>query len=165
MKGLSLPTEKLLIYDNVVKATTGVPSKAHVYLKKDNWEELYAENLKKLKELESTIKEKANKITISEYNHIGVVPNVYTTYTISSTYDVFIRLADFNNTSTYKEYIMEIRCEATPRFVKFDNPDAVGVTTIDIKWPNDIIPIFEAGYTYIISIVNNFGVFAQFTNA
>ena len=48
MEGLSLTTEQLIIYDKVVKVVAGIPSKAHVYLKKDNWEELYAKDFEKL---------------------------------------------------------------------------------------------------------------------
>ena len=162
--GFITTEEQFATIDLFVKAVAGIPSKAYVYLKKDNWEELYKKDFEKLKELESTISEKADKITISEYNAIGVAPNVYTTYTISSTYDVFVRLVDFNNTSTYKEYIMEIRCEATPRSVNFDNPDAEGLTTIDIKWSNDIAPAFEVGNTYLVSIVNGYGLYTQFLN-
>lgn len=50
MEGLSLTTEQLIVYDKVVKAVAGIPSKAYVYLKKDNWEELYAKDFKKLRD-------------------------------------------------------------------------------------------------------------------
>ena len=72
MEGLSLTTEQLIIYDNVVKVTAGVPSKAHVYLKKDNWEELYAKDFEKLAsnidKVETSVNAKADKMPIESYD-------------------------------------------------------------------------------------------------
>ena len=104
---------------------------------------------------------KADKIPIESYSY-SVSPNVYTTHTINSTINSTIKLSRVRDTSIYNEYIMEIKCTATPSVVDFKDSSN---NTISIKWSNDNIPIFEAGYTYIISIVNNFGVFAKFTNS
>lgn len=129
-------------------------------MKKDNWEELYAKDLEKL---ESTINEKADKITIAELNNnIGAVPNIYTTQTIDVTNDWYITLGNIKDPSIYNEYIIEVKCTSTPSRVHFVD---IHGTEIAINWANDNIPVFEEGYTYIISIVNNFGVFAQFTNS
>jgi hypothetical protein len=104
---------------------------------------------------------KADKISIESYSY-SVSPNVYTTYTINSTTNSTIKLSRVRDTSIYNEYIMEIKCTATPSVVDFKDSNN---NTISIKWSNDNVPIFEAGYTYIISIVNNFGVFAKFANS
>lgn len=126
----------------------------------DELEELYTKELKKLK---NNITDKADKILINSYTQsYSVKPNVYTTHTITSTTNSSIKLSSVSDVSIYNEYIMEITCTATPSVVDFtDSSD----NTIPIKWADDRTPIFEAGYTYIISIVNNFGVFAKFTNS
>lgn len=175
MQGLSLTTEQLLIYDNVVKVVAGIPSKAHVYLKKDNWEELYAKDFEKLANsienvktsleasVDAKVDAKADKMSIESYaSHLGLQPNVYTRHSTNSTGSETIKLANIVNNSIYNEYIIEIKCTSTPSSIDFSNMYG---TKLDINWGNDNIPIFEAGYTYIISIVNNFGVFAQFTNS
>lgn len=167
MQGMSFTTEQLLIYDNVVKVMAGIPSKAHIYLKKDNWEELYAKDFKKLasniSKVETSVNTKADKIPIESYSSWkGLKPNVYTTHTINSTGSWTIKLADIADSSTYNEYIIEIKCTSTPSSVVFKDSNN---TEVVIKWADDNTPVFEAGYTYIISIVNNFGVFAQFTNS
>lgn len=134
-------------------------------LQKDNedeekWKASYEKDLKKLK---NNITDKADKILIKSYTQsYSVDPNVYTTHTITSTTNTSIKLNAVKDASIYNEYIMEITCTATPSVVDF--MDSSG-NTIPINWANENMPFFEAGYTYIISIVNNFGVFAQFTNS
>lgn len=167
MQGLSLTTEQLLIYDNVVKAVAGIPSKAHVYLKKDNWEELYAKDFEKLvtsiNKIETSVNVKADKLPIESYSSWdGLKPNVYTTYTISSTGSATINLADITDTSIYNEYIIEIKCTGTPSSVVFKDSNN---TEVAIKWANGMAPTFETRNTYIISIVNGFGVYSTFPNS
>lgn len=171
MEGLSLTTEQLIIYDKVVKAVAGIPSKAHVYLKKDNWEELYAADFEKIVSNIGKVEEsvnvldnaKADKMPVKSYSsYNGLKPNVYTTYTISSTGSTTINFADIADSSTYNEYIIEIKCTSTPSNVVFKD---FNDTEVVIKWSDDNEPIFEAGYTYTISIVKNFGVFAKFANS
>lgn len=164
MQGTTFNTEKLLVYDNVVKVVTGIPSKAHVYLKKDNWEELYAKDLEKLVsnigKIEAT---KADKMPIKYYSSWdGLKPNIYTTYTIETTRSVTIRLADITDSSTYNEYIIEIKCTSTPSSVTFNNADN---TVATIVWAGGMAPIFEVGTTYLISIANSFGVYSMFPNS
>lgn len=166
MQGLSLTTEQLLIYDNVVKAVAGIPSKAHVYLKKDSWEELYAKDFEKVAsnigKVETAVNAKADKMPIASYISLGRLrPNVYTTYTISFTGIAPIDLADIVDSSTYNEYIIEVKCTATPSKVFFRDSKN---TEVVIKWANGIAPTFEAGNTYLISIVNGYGLYTQFLN-
>lgn len=166
-QGLSLTTEQLIIYDNVVKAVAGIPSKAHVYLKKDNWEELYAKDFAKLAsnigKIETSVNAKADKMPIESYSSYGgLKPNIYTTYTISSTGSVTIKLADIVDSSTYNEYIIEIQCTSTPSKVVFKDSNN---TEVVIKWANGIPPTFESGITYLISIANGFGVYSMFPNS
>lgn len=106
---------------------------------------------------------KADKIPIESYaSWLGLQPNVYTRHSTNSTGNETIKLANIANNSIYNEYIIEIKCTSTPSSIEFS--DMYG-TKLDINWANDNLPIFEAGYTYIISIVDNFGVFAQFSNS
>lgn len=167
MQGSSLTTEQLLIYDNVVKAVAGIPSKAHVYLKKDNWEELYAKDFEKLAsnigKIETSVNAKADKLPIESYDSwYGLKPNVYTTCTISYTGSTTIKLADIADSSTYNEYIIEIKCTSTPSSVVFQDSNN---TEVAIKWANGMAPTFEAGMIYLISIANSFGVYSMFPNS
>ncbi|MEE1082204.1 MAG: leucine-rich repeat protein [Paludibacteraceae bacterium] len=45
----AITEEQFATIDLFIKAVAGIPSKAHVYLKKDNWEELYAKDFEKLR--------------------------------------------------------------------------------------------------------------------
>ena len=167
MEGSSLTTEQLLIYDNVVKAVASIPSKAHVYLKKDNWEELYAKDFEKvasnIDKVETTVNAKADKMPIASYISLGRLrPNVYTTYSISSTGSVTINLAAIADTTIYNEYILELKCTSTPSSVVFNNADGTAAT---IVWANGNAPTFAAGMTYLISIANGFGVYSMFPNS
>ena len=126
---------------------------------------MYVKDLEKLTSNISKVEaRKADKVPIKDYSSLnnGIKPNVYTTYTIDHTGSHIFSLADITDPSIYNEYIIEIKCEDTPLEVDFRD---FSNNTISINWADDRIPIFEAGYTYIISIANNFGVFAQFTNS
>lgn len=165
--GSGITEEQFATIDLFLRAVAGIPSKAHVYLKKDNWEELYAKDFEKLAsnigKVEASVNAKVDKMPIESYSPMGgLKPNVYTTLTTSgSTGSVVIKLADIVDSSTYNEYIIEIKWAATHSSVVFKDSNN---TEITIKWANDMEPVFEAGFTYIISIVNNFGVFSQFVN-
>ena len=162
-----MPDEVLSIYDKIVQVISGVPSKANIYVKKDKWEELYKKDFDKLAsdldKTKTTAESKADKVAITTYSSWkGLQPNVYTTYTISSTNTVTINLAAIADTSNYNEYILELKCTNTPSSVTFNNADG---TIANIIWANGIEPTFEAGMTYIISIVNGFGVYSMFANS
>lgn len=159
--------EQFATIDLFVKAVAGFPSKAHVYLKKDNWEELYAKDFEKVAsnigKVEASVNTKADKMPMESYSsYRGLKPNVYTTYTISSTGSVTINFADIADSSTYNEYIIEIECTKTPSSVVFKDSNN---TEVVIKWANGVAPTFESGMTYIISIANEFGVFSMFPNS
>lgn len=165
--GFVITEEQFATIDLFVKAVAGVPSKAHVYLKKDNWEELYAKDLEKLAsnigKVEESVNTKADKMPIESYSSwYGLKPNIYTTYTISSTGSWTIKLVDTVDSSTYNEYIIEIKCTSTPSSVVFNKVDGTAAT---IVWTNGVAPAFEAGMTYLISIANGFGVFSMFPNS
>jgi hypothetical protein len=168
MEGVPMTEEQFATLDKFVKAVAGVPSKAYVYLKKDNWEELYAKDFEKLAsnidKVEASVNAKADKMPIESYSSYGgvnVKPNVYTTYTLNSGGSMTIKLADIADSSTYNEYIIEIRCTYTPASVVFKDSNN---TEVVIKWANGLPPTFEAGCTYLVSIVNGLGLYTQFLN-
>lgn len=167
--------------DLFVNIVSGVPTITDVYIKKGKWElfmgpvnnlsdrvdavknELYTFSSEIWEEVNFLTANKANNITMDTYPvYLGASPNVYTTYSISSTGSVSIKLAAIQDSSVYNEYILELKCTSTPSSVSFTNTSG---TTLKIKWANDTPPTFEAGYTYLISIANNFGVFAQYINS
>ena len=169
--GFVTTEEQFDTIDLFFKAVSGKPNSIDIYVKGDKWEKLYAKDFEKIAsnigKVETSITDKINakadKMPIESYaSWPGLQPNVYTTYTISSTGNAFIKLAKITDRYTYNEYIIEIKCTSTPSSVSFKSSNNAEVV---INWANDNIPIFEEGYTYIISIVNNFGVFAQFTNS
>ena len=165
-EGVVITEEQFNTLDLFVKAVASVPSIADIYVKGDEWGQLYKKDLDKLAraldKTKTTAESKADKIAISTYSSWkGLQPNVYTTYSISSTGSVTINLAAIADTSIYNEYILELKCTKTPSSVTFNNADGTAAT---IVWANGIAPTFEAGVTYLISIANGFGVFSSFVN-
>jgi hypothetical protein len=178
--GVEITEEDYVSLDNI-KVVSGTSSVVDVYKKGDTWEMLTIKDSKDLEPLIKDLKKetdelqdsiddvyvnmrgKSDVILINSYSSNGsALPNAYTTYTINTTGNVNIKLRSVPNSNTYNEYIIEITCTSTPSEVNFVNSYG---TKININWSNDNAPIFETGYTYIISIVNNFGVFATFTNS
>lgn len=167
MQGQTLSAEVLAVYDMVVKAVSRIPSITDIYIKGDEWGQLYKENLDKLvsdlDKTKTTAESKADKIAIATYNsREGLQPNVYTTYSISSTGSVTINLAAIADTTIYNEYILELKCTRTPSSVAFYNADG---TLATIVWADGDVPTFEAGVTYLISIANGLAVYSMFTNS
>lgn len=113
--------------------------------------------------LSGSLRDKADSIKVGEVANGVVYPNTYLISTINDTYAKSYTLytSSFDET-VYREYILELKCNSTPSAVSFKNNNGV---SLDIKWTNNIAPIFEDGYTYLISIANNFGVFAQYPNS
>lgn len=162
MEGVPMTEEQFATLDKFVTAVAGVPSKAHVYLKKDNWEELYAKDFEKLA---SDISSKADIIIMEQLGYDKVLkPNTYYKYeTAQNVSNISLTLTLANNDGLkYNEYILELKCLTTLNAVSFVGKDG---TPLTIKWVNDTPPPFEVGFTYIISIANNFGVFAQYVNS
>lgn len=140
------------------------------YIKKDEWQETDKEIYNEINtvsntlvEVSNTINSKADKIPFATYDSWkGLQPNVYTTYSIDYTSSFTIKLAAIQSGSIYNEYILELKCNATPSSVTFNSADGTAAT---IVWANGIAPTFEAGMTYLISIANGFGVYSVFPNS
>lgn len=167
MGGVSVPSDFYDVVDTSIQAVAGIPSITDIYIKEDTWTQLYKKNLDKLTsdldKTNTTVENKADKISIAIYSsYKGLQPNVYTTYSISSTGSFTIKLAAIADTTIYNEYILELKCTSTPSSVVFNNANGPAAT---IVWANGIAPTFEAGMTYLISIVNGFGVYSTFPNS
>ena len=85
---------------------------------------------------------------------ITLQPNIYNRYETSFSGDMTIQLASPSNTSIVNEYIIEFYCGITR---PYSFPSSV-------VWANDDIPDIEAGYTYVISIVNNVATYIKTKN-
>lgn len=167
LEGASVPSDFYDVVDTSIQPVSGIPSITDIYIKEDKWTQLYKKNLDKLTsdldKTKTTVENKADKISIAAYSsYKGLQPNVYTTYTISYMGSFTIKLAAIADTTIYNEYILELKCTSTPSSVAFNNADGTAAT---IVWANGIEPTFEAGMTYLISIVNGFGVYSTFPNS
>lgn len=161
-----IPEEVFDIWDLFITAVAGIPSKAHVYLKKDNWKELYAKDFEKLanniSKVEASVNSKADKMSMATISIFDVVePNTYTAFEITGAYLSYtIKLAPIKDTTTCNEYVLELKCTGTPKEgVVFHNEDG---TVVNIVWANGVAPSFEEGNSYLISIINGFGVYSIF---
>lgn len=167
--GFVITEEQFNTLDLFVNAVASAPSSTDIYVKEDKWAQLYKSDLDKLAsdldKTKTTAESKADKIAISEFDFRGVKPNTYTTFTLNRSEERFFPLKGFGDFSTYKEYIIEFKCLATPKAVIFEDPDKEGIQTIAINWANGVAPTFEAGMTYLISIVNGLGVYSMFPNS
>lgn len=165
-EGGVITEEQFATIDLFISAVASIPSKAHIYLKNDNWEELYARDFEELtsniNRVETSMNAKADKMPVEYYWSSEVKPNVYTTYTINSSGSKTITLADIADPSTYNEYIIEIKCIDAPSSIAFNNADGTAAT---IVWANGVAPTFEVGWTYLMSIANGFGVYSIFPNS
>lgn len=158
LAGVPMTEEQFATLDKFAMAMSGVPSKVHVYQKGDEWGEFLGETIKKL---QGSINNKSDAIFIRSFHNEVLKPGVYYTKTNYLTGDIIFTLVSPDDPSKYNEYNIELKCSSTPNSVSFS--DEAG-SVLNIKWANDKQPVFESGYTYIISIANGFGVFAEFNN-
>lgn len=167
MYGAPMTEEQFATLDKFVTAVAGVPSTVDIYVKGDKWAQLYKNDLANLamsiSKVSKNVDAKADPTMVQSlsYNRM-LTPNTYYTATNSSTGALTYILVAPTDTTKYSEYILQLRCNATPSNVSFTNESG---TTLTIKWTNDTPPTFEGGFTYLISIVNNFAVFAQYVNS
>lgn len=94
-----------------------------------------------------------NEFDISSPATLELKPNHF--YRVSVSGDTVITLADTGHILVTNEYVMKIVCTGTPNITL---PDG-------LVWANDTAPVFTAGKTYVISIIDNLAVFAEFTTA
>jgi hypothetical protein len=164
--GAPMTEEQFATLDKFAMAVAGVPSITDIYIKGDKWGQLYKNDLAKLATsiaaVSKSVEAKADPTMVESipYNK-QLSPNTYYTATNSSTGALTYVLIAPTDTTKYSEYILELKCTSTPSSVSFTNESG---TALPIQWVNDTPPTFEAGFTYLISIANNFAVFAQYVN-
>lgn len=167
MSGAPMTEEQFATLDKFAMVVTGVPSIVDIYVKGDKWAQLYKNDLAKLATsidiVSKSVDAKADSTMVQSLPYSKkLTPNTYYTATNSSTGAVTYILIASTDTTKYSEYILELKCTSTPSSVSFTNESGTALT---IKWVNNTPPTFEAGFTYLISIANNFGVFAQYVNS
>ena len=159
--------EQFNTLDLFVKAVAGVPSITDIYVKGDAWVQLYKSDLVKITMSIDTVSQsvdaKADTVLIQPlHDNKRLTPNTYYTATNRSTGALTYVLIAPTDTTKYSEYILELKCISTPSRVSFTDESGA---TLTIKWVNDTPPTLEAGWTYLISIANNYGVFATYANS
>lgn len=154
--------------DLFVNASVGMPNSVDIYAKGDTWERLYEKDLNivlgKIDTVTNALRTKANSIPVNSADFLSgtIEPNIYYKITCSNIDGLTYYLRRPIDASVYSEYTIQLTCEETPSSVKFKDDD---YNELPIKWNNGIEPVFVGGCTYIISIVDNFGVFAQYINS
>lgn len=153
--GFAITEEQFATLDKFIHPVAGVPSTAEIYIKKDNWEKYHQKDIDNIYDI---LLQKDNVINIVERanNYNTIKPNVYYKITGDSGDTTFI-LEDADNNSIYNEYIIEFRSNANSTLI-FKK----GTENVNIKWANGVAPNIVNAVTYVISIVNNLGVYAMF---
>lgn len=85
---------------------------------------------------------------------MSIAPNGYYRNTNTSLSSLTISLTSESNTDVLNEYFVEFTTSASGTTISLPNY---------IKWKDGKTPVFEAGVTYQISIVNNLGIVAKFS--
>jgi hypothetical protein len=108
-------------------------------------------NISRIKNELHNVQRKFDVVELSSaYGAFELHQNKYYTYAyVGAVNDVTFDLITNNNTD---EFLIEIQCQY----------DATIAFPLDVQWANESLPPFVAGKTYIISIVNNLAVFAEF---
>lgn len=98
-----------------------------------------------------------NKKVVSETNSsMTLLPNVYHINTNSTLSSLTIRLGNVQNSNIMNEYFVEFTVSKVGTTIGFPS---------DIKWVDNVTPTWEPGYTYQVSIVNNFGTYNKFNSS
>ena len=93
------------------------------------------------------------KLTTSTSSSMTLSPNVYYRNTNTSLSSLTITLGSVSNSNIINEYFVEFTTSSSGTTVSLPST---------IKWVDGVIPTWEAGYTYQLSIVNNLGVCVKF---
>lgn len=158
MGGGTITPEELETIDRILQITSGVKSTAELFIKKDEWEKRsieFKQNDKILPIKNGVIDLGFNRKKIVEVTDtwVQMSPNILYRYVGTGTSPYFY----FNTTITgtvVDEYMVELTIPAdTNMSISFPS---------SVIWANGIAPVFEPGYTYQFSIVNNLGTYVKF---
>lgn len=81
-----------------------------------------------------------------------MTPNTY--YIANNKTNLYLNFDTPKNDSVVNEYIVEIYCS--------ENTNTTLYLRDNVKWAKDLIPELKAGKKYVISIINNLAIFAEF---
>lgn len=153
-------TELPTYLDNFITFYKGQPSDSKVFIKKDKWKGICEDDFN---DFDKKLNKKADVIGKSELLFAySLKPNTYYTKELSRSNDLTITLLNYNESSNYDEYILELIIgDRAPSNLIIEDSNH---TVLNIKWANNMAPTFSPYTTYIISISNIYAVFAQFTN-
>lgn len=112
-----------------------------------------SENAVSNKAIKAYVDGKSYPVMLADGAELSMLPNTYYVFTGRS---IALSLAP-GEPDKVNEYIIKIVCE--------DNVTPQITMPSDIRWANGMIPFFIAGSTYVISIIDNLAVFAEFTTA
>lgn len=164
MNGQEVIDEDFYFIDMLSSGLQGTSSTARFFIKKDNWEELYASDISSLlKQLEN----KENLIPLDEGYSFIISPGTCYIRSWSSMYDLSFNLKNSGN-NIYEEFLLQITFEGNtaPAVINFyDGTNLQENTPYPIKWANGVAPVPIAGTTMFISIANGLGVYSTFPNS
>ena len=158
MVGGTITPEELETIDKIVQISSGIKSTAELFLKKDKWEKQSLEfklndNILPIRNGVVDLGFNRKKIVEVTDSWMQISPNILYRYVGTSTSPHFY----FNATNTgtvVDEYMVELTIPAnTNMSISFPS---------SVIWANGIAPVFEPGYTYQFSIVNNLGTYVKF---
>lgn len=151
--------ESKLYINEFVSFMVGDQINNTVLIKNEKWEEFNKNKFKRLEDIINTKQDPIKGIFNDNFdiNYCEVNAGEYTVISDPSN-NLIIKLNKYN-LQNYKEYLIEISVmngDVNLTFV--DNNEE----EIDLKWANQVSLYLETGYTYVISIVFNLGVFLKF---
>jgi hypothetical protein len=158
MNGQTITPEELETIDKIVQISSGIKSTAELFLKKDKWEKQSLEfklndNILPIRNGVVDLGFNRKKIVEVTDSWMQISPNILYRYVGTSTSPYFY----FNATNTgtvVDEYMVELTIPAnTNMSISFPS---------SVIWANGLAPVFEPGYTYQFSIVNNLGTYVKF---
>lgn len=160
--GFAITEGQFQTLDKFFKVVSSIPTISSLFIKKEeDWKELAVkEELDGLRtEFDAAkvkIKENYPVEEISNYtSSIEIEPNTYYRTTAKRSSNLSVTFAEPSENGVVNEYVFEIACS-----------NAFTLTLPEgVVWANDVAPEIAAGKTYVISVVNNLAVFAEFTTA
>ena len=93
------------------------------------------------------------QLSTSTSSSMTLSPNIYYRNTSTSLSTLTITLGSVSNSNIINEYFVEFTTRSAGTTVSLPST---------IKWANGTQPIFEAGCTYQVSVVNNLGTYIKF---
>lgn len=150
---------QMLDFVNIfVKFRSVYPTKSDIYIKGDTWEKVDYKKYEKASDIASELQKKTNYPVVfpeaDTNGYIKLKPNTYNVCICTSTsIDLaFTDEHDARDLSHINEYVIELwYSTATSMYL----PSS-------IKWLNGDTPSFTVGKKYLISIVDNLGVWGEF---